>query len=142
MGAACLTLASVSSIAVLGFYQGWRSRRKINLLKLYVILQLSVDSILLVLGLVNVLTTDKLSTLGDWISFAAWLTFLNFPLLLIIGNGKWFPKLEPQPPTDASGKYLRCIACEYDLRGTPGPTCPECGVSVMASTAGASTTTE
>jgi hypothetical protein len=29
------------------------------------------------------------------------------------------------------GRFLSCIACDYDLRGTPGDTCPECGASVL-----------
>jgi hypothetical protein len=29
------------------------------------------------------------------------------------------------------GRFLNCIACDYDLRGTPGEKCPECGASAL-----------
>lgn len=28
------------------------------------------------------------------------------------------------------GRLEKCLDCDYDLRATPGPTCPECGSSV------------
>ena len=29
------------------------------------------------------------------------------------------------------GKYPRCLACDYDVRGTPGDHCPECGAALL-----------
>lgn len=30
----------------------------------------------------------------------------------------------------AAGRFLNCIVCHYDLQGTRGSRCPECGASV------------
>ncbi len=59
-------------------------------------------------------------------------TVLSFPILLLAGRGLWVLIVKPPPPTDIEGRFLKCVSCDYDLRGTPGRTCPECGASVMS----------
>ncbi len=134
-GSGFLIFAAVSSLAVVGLSQRWGSRRKFNLLKFYIIVQLLLDAFIFVLKLANIIDIEQLSAVGNWLVLLAWLALLNLPLILIVGNGKWFPKLDPQPPTNASGKYLNRIACNYDLCGSSGQTRPECGAPIMASDA-------
>lgn len=138
---ACLYFAMALNylLVVVGVYQSWRSRKKINLLRLHVILMLCVDIILIALRIDAELDRIRApsplnSPFSIWylVFFLFIFCILNLPLILIAGSGWWFPSLKPYPPTDGLGKYLKCITCGYDLRGTPGPTCPECGASVLA----------
>lgn len=40
----------------------------------------------------------------------------------------------PSPLATQRGRRTKCGKCGYDLRGTTGPKCPECGASAMAPT--------
>jgi hypothetical protein len=71
----------------------------------------------------------------DWTDFSAWIMLyscISIPVIFLIGRGMYMMAFGSSPQIDASGRYLVCISCGYDLRGTPGSACSECGASVMA----------
>jgi len=71
-------------------------------------------------------------SLNDLLQWTIGYCWFSTPLLLFASRGIWVLIVRPIPAVDKNGRFLNCTKCRYDLRGSPGSTCPECGVAVMA----------
>jgi hypothetical protein len=72
----------------------------------------------------------------DWIrrySGLIWVPFhaLNVTLIVVVNRRVQKHRKARIEAELAAGRFRHCIVCDYDLRGTPGDTCPECGASVL-----------
>lgn len=136
---------AASILALIGFVCARKRNCNNHVLTAYVVLQLIIG--LLLIGSMSYLVsrgyihTHRISRRSwgirdlQFISFIY--AFISVPLFLLALRGLWVLTVGVPSAIDASGRYIHCISCHYDLRGTPGPTCPECGASVLAEKAGA-----
>ena len=58
--------------------------------------------------------------------------FITAPIFLLTGRYVYVSLFGPPPLSDASGRYITCTECGYELRGSTSDTCPECGASVLS----------
>lgn len=129
--------------AIIGFYRRHHTGKGLITLILYITIQFCYAMLIFkpcIESIINPQPHDIFHELiNDFITTFLTYVVLCFPLFLLAGRGMWVLIVKPSPPTDDHGRYLNCIECKYDLRGTPGPTCPECGAPVIAEKAGVST---
>ncbi len=139
-------LITISTLtAIIAFAMKRQGRSAHGLLVTYVSLQLGLGLLFVVpivyqdwMGLQQGYTFGWYQFNQHFMVFAGY-TIFSVPLLLLVGRGLWIWVIGKPPQVDEAGKYLRCVACNYNLRGTSGKTCPECGESVMADEANATT---
>ncbi len=131
----CLPISSL--IAIIGFRNS-RKGDKINkplavyiALQLFFILWVSWPYIYMSFSRIMYGEDFLASLIIPLARFILAVTMFSFPMLLLASRVAWIFVANPSPPTDAAGKLLNCSFCDYDLRGTRGRTCPECGASLM-----------
>ncbi len=69
---------------------------------------------------------------ADLINWFIWFGFWSFPLVILMCRVAYKAIYGTGQQVDSSGRFLKCQVCQYDLRGTPGHSCPECGASVLS----------
>ncbi len=130
-------LAASNVFALIGYLRGVRKGWRNRPLMIYIIMQ----TVFITAGVTGV---GYLAYVSWWLArgvperaipmlmFCLFLILgASLPLCLLCGRGAWYLIVKPPPTTDSSGRYLNCVACGYDLRGTTGPMCPECGKVTM-----------
>ncbi len=115
------TLATVS----LCFKTATLKRKKI--LRLYLLFHLGSHAIYLMAPVVNIAIFGHPFNPDEFARPLIILSVLNAPLILMLIGAKWFPSFTPPPPVNGVGSLANCLNCGYDMRGSPGSTCPECG---------------
>ena len=78
------------------------------------------------------LITDE--THGPSTKHVLWLVAASVATAVIVGIVHnawcWMRLKHLVRDTWSNGRPPICYACNYDLRGSPGPTCPECGEKI------------
>lgn len=127
-------------LASVGFVRARENGRTNRVLTIYAVVQLTIGVLLtgsiLYLMSRGYIKTQSISErawyIRDLVITSIFYACISAPLFFLALRGVWVLTVGVPSRIDASGRYVNCTSCNYDLRGTPGPTCPECGASVMA----------
>jgi hypothetical protein len=69
--------------------------------------------------------------IGEWIGYLCLGLFALFFVLLLVRAPKFERALDARLDVELrTGRFVSCMACDYDHRGTRDDVCPECGESV------------
>jgi hypothetical protein len=69
--------------------------------------------------------------IGEWIGFVCLGLFALFFVLLMVRAPRFERALDARLDVELrTGRFVSCMACDYDLRGTRDDVCPKCGESV------------
>jgi hypothetical protein len=72
--------------------------------------------------------------IADGLTLIGTAVFTLLVVALVLDHRRFAQALRSRLAADLEGdRFQVCVECEYDLRGSPGDACPECGAPILIS---------